>query len=148
MRIILQRVKQASVTVDQSEIASIEEGLLLLVGFSHTDDDETLIRAANKVTSLRVFENEDAKPHFSVTEIEASLLAVPQFTLYGEVKKGRRPDFTKAMRPDEARLHFDKFIKALLNSGIPRVKLKQGQFGANMQVSSINDGPFTLFLQF
>ncbi len=146
MKIVLQRVLMAAVEVEQTEIGAIENGLLLLVGFGKGEPAPNINRAAEKIAGLRVFENDQGKPHFSLLDIGAGVLVIPQFTLYGETAKGRRPAFSNAMPPAEANEHFAKFVNALHHTAIKHVAT--GRFGANMKVSSINDGPFTLLMEF
>jgi len=149
MRIILQRVISASVRTGHQTIGSIDSGLLLLVGFGGCDVDDVdtkIIKASNKIINLRVFANSADKLDHSLLDINGEILAVPQFTLYGKSLKGRRPDFTDAMPPEAAEIAFNKFCQVLSDSmGRP---VSTGQFGADMQVALINDGPFTLQLDF
>ncbi len=147
MRIVVQRVKRASVSVDQQTIGQISHGLLLLVGFGINDIDPDLARIAQRVADLRVFEDKHSgKLSHSVKEVNGGILAVPQFALYGETNKGRRPSFHNAMAPIPARTYFEHFINALNNTGIKPIEA--GKFGADMQVSLVNDGPLTLILEY
>ncbi len=149
MRILLQRVRSASVTIGGERAAEIGPGLLLLVGFGEVDADDhagKIRRAAEKMVNLRVFSNEQGKLHHSVIDIEGEVLAVPQFTLYGKSEKGRRPDFTDALDPAIASPAFDAFrteLEAVLGRPVPA-----GVFGADMQVALVNDGPLTLAFDF
>ena len=152
MKIILQRVKSAQVNVNQVTIGSIDQGLLLLVGFGKDDEPDTplaisekISRAIDKILHLRVFPNDQGKLDYSLVDVGGSILAVPQFTLYGRTQKGRRPDFTQALSPDIAEQNFDQFIRQLTAQ---YDHLATGQFGADMEVSLINDGPFTLDMSF
>ena len=146
MRIVLQRVLSASVSVDNKEVATIEQGLLLLVGFSSEIKEETLKNAINKIQGLRIFPNDEGKFDRSISDINGEVLLVPQFTLYGETSKGRRPDFFKALEPELAKLEFEK-LTALYRK-LSKGKIETGIFGADMKVSLVNDGPVTLILEF
>ncbi|MEA3292843.1 MAG: D-aminoacyl-tRNA deacylase [Pseudomonadota bacterium] len=146
MRIVLQRVTSASVSVDREVIAGIDAGLLLLVGFGREDTDPALARVASRIVNLRGFPDRSGKLQHSVLETGGGVLAVPQFTLYGDTAKGRRPDFTGALTPERARDLFDRFVIALRETGIER--LEAGRFGADMAVALVNDGPLTLMLEF
>ncbi|GIO21817.1 D-aminoacyl-tRNA deacylase [Oceanobacillus sp. J11TS1] len=143
MKVILQRVKEASVTVDGVKISDIEKGYLLLVGVTHDDTEEDVKYLVNKIVHLRVFEDESGKMNHSLKDVEGSILSVSQFTLYGDTKKGRRPSFIKAAKPEEAKALYDSFNKALREEGIAT---ETGKFGAMMDVQLINDGPVTLIL--
>jgi D-aminoacyl-tRNA deacylase len=136
-------VSSASVTIEGQVTGSIGAGLLLLVGFTHTDTVEALEWMAEKVCGLRIFSDDDAKMNRSITEIGGGLLVVSQFTLYGDVIKGKRPSFIAAARPEQAIPLYDRFI-ALLRERLPRVET--GVFGADMQVALVNDGPVTIWL--
>jgi D-aminoacyl-tRNA deacylase len=143
VRVLVQRVSSASVTIEGQVTGSIGAGLLLLVGFTHTDTVEALEWMAEKVCGLRIFSDDDAKMNRSITEIGGGLLVVSQFTLYGDVIKGKRPSFIAAARPEQAIPLYDRFI-ALLRERLPRVET--GVFGADMQVALVNDGPVTIWL--
>lgn len=145
MKILIQRVLSAAVTVDGQVIDSIESGLLLLVGFGIDDDESLLPIMANKVANLRLFADEKGRFEYSVLQIRGEILAVPQFTLYADTAKGRRPAFTEAMPHDRARPLFGRFVKALQATGITNVGI--GQFGASMKVQLVNDGPVTVMLE-
>jgi len=156
LRIHIQRVSRAHVEIDAQVVADIEAGLLLLVGFGRDDGNtnlqdtagapavESLRKVAHKVLDLRVFADPDGRFQFSARDIEAALLVVPQFTLYGRLDKGRRPDFTTAMAPASAAELFQSFVDVLTEEHTGLVR--QGAFGADMQVSLVNDGPVTLLL--
>ena len=152
MKIVLQRVRNASVTVRQHRIADIGQGLLLFVGFGHEhlpdgpSMADRIKNAVSKIIHLRVFSNAEGKLDYSLVDIGGAVLVVPQFTLYGQAKKGRRPDFTASMPPPEAELCFEQFVSTLRASGISQVEI--GQFGTDMRVSLTNDGPFTLLLTY
>ncbi len=144
MRIVLQRCKQASVTVDGKVVGEIGKGFMLLVGITHEDTDEQIQYLADKIVNLRVFEDEEGKMNRSLLDVGGDILSVSQFTLYGETAKGRRPSFTAAARPDFAEPMYEKFNEALRERS---VTVETGVFGAMMDVSLINDGPVTLILE-
>lgn len=144
MRIVLQRVKEASVTVEEQVVGAIDHGLLLLVGLTESDTDEDLRYLADKVVHLRIFEDEEGKMNRSLLDVGGSILSVSQFTLYGDARKGRRPNFMKAAKPDLALPLYEKFNEMLRGYG---VKVETGVFGAFMKVALINDGPVTLILE-
>jgi D-tyrosyl-tRNA(Tyr) deacylase len=144
MRIVLQRVTQASVTVEGLSIASIDRGLLLLVGVAAGDDCVDLARLARKIVDLRIFEDAERKMNRSLRDVEGAVLAVSQFTLCADTRKGRRPSFVGAAPPDEAEPIFDAFVAALRDEG---VAVQTGEFGAKMAVRLENDGPVTLVLE-
>ena len=149
MRILLQRVRSASVDTGTERVAEIGPGLLLLVGFGEVDGEnwaDQVRRAADKLVNLRVFSNELGKLDRSVIDSGGDILAVPQFTLYGKSLKGRRPDFTDALDPAVASPAFDAFcgeLERALGKPVPT-----GVFAADMQVALVNDGPLTLFFEF
>ncbi|MCK4599010.1 D-tyrosyl-tRNA(Tyr) deacylase [Candidatus Bipolaricaulota bacterium] len=144
MRIVLQRVSRATVRVEQQKITSIDKGILLLIGIGKGDEVLDLLRLAQKVVELRIFEDQAGKMNRSLRDVEGEILAVSQFTLYGDTKKGRRPSFSKAASPQEAKPLFDAFISALKAKGVP---VKTGVFGARMEVELVNDGPVTFILE-
>ncbi len=144
MKVVLQRVKQAQVTVDEEVIGEIEQGFLLLVGFGPDDNDETLDYLVHKITNLRVFEDEAGKLNLSLKDVQGSILSVSQFTLYANTKKGNRPSLTEAAQPEQATQLYNDFNHRLAATGIP---VATGKFGANMQVSLINDGPVTIIYE-
>ena len=148
MKILLQRVARAEVAVGGETIARIGRGVLLLVGFGREDGDENsppdLARAAEKIAQLRIFPDEHGKLMHSLRDTGGAALAVPQFTLHGSARKGRRPDFTAALAPAQAETRFDEFL-AQLRAQLAHVEA--GRFGADMQVTLIGDGPFTLILE-
>jgi len=145
MRLVLQRVSSASIVVDENPIASVGRGLVLLTGFGSGDDASVLAPMADKVCGLRVFEDEDNRFQYSVIDMAGEILAVPQFTLYGDVQRGRRPDFSGALVADRARVLFDDFAR-ILNERAPG-RVACGRFGAHMAVHLVNDGPVTLLLE-
>jgi len=153
MKIVLQRVKKASVSVAGDTIGSIDRGFLLLIGFGR--EDETggagllagkMEKAIEKICRLRVFPDTSGKLDHSLLDIGGAVLAVPQFTLYGQTRKGRRPDFVAAMPPRNAEQSFLEMLNRLRNSSIRKVEA--GRFGADMKVKLLNDGPFTLLLEY
>lgn len=144
MRIVLQRVSRATVRVEQRKITSIDKGIVLLIGIGKGDEALDLPQLAQKVVELRIFEDQAGKMNRSLRDVEGEILAVSQFTLYGDTKKGRRPSFSKAASPQEAKPLFDAFISALKAKGVP---VKTGVFGAMMEVELVNDGPVTFILE-
>lgn len=144
MRIVLQRVSRATVRVEQRKITSIDKGIVLLIGIGKGDEALDLPQLAQKVVELRIFEDQAGKMNRSLRDVEGEILAVSQFTLYGDTKKGRRPSFSKAASPQEAKPLFDAFITALKAKGVP---VKTGVFGARMEVELVNDGPVTFILE-
>lgn len=143
MRIVLQRVHHATVSVTGKRVATIGRGITLLIGISQEDRADLFPGIARKLVELRIFEDEDGKMNLSLRDIEGEILAVPQFTLYGDIRKGRRPSFTAAAPPEQAAPLFDAFIKALEAERIP---VQTGIFGAKMAVELLNDGPVTFIL--
>ncbi len=143
MKVLVQEVKHASVTIDGNIVASIEKGFLLFVGFSLLDDETVLPKMADKVVKLRIFPDENGKTNKSLKDVDGEILSVSQFTLYASAKEGNRPSFVNAMRPEMASEMFDKW-NALLKERFPKVQT--GVFGADMKVELLNDGPFTLIL--
>lgn len=145
MKIVLQRVKEASVTVEKEKTGAIDHGLLLLVGIHREDTEEQLEWICNKILNLRVFDDEEGRMNYSVTDVQGGLLVVSQFTLYGNVQKGNRPGYSQAAPPDEAEAVYNKVIRYLKeNSGLD---IQTGRFGAHMDVYLINDGPVTIILE-
>jgi D-aminoacyl-tRNA deacylase len=144
MRIIVQRSKEASVTVEDKVVGKIEHGLVLLVGVTHEDTDEDVAYLADKIVHLRIFEDENDKMNLSLLDVGGSILSVSQFTLYGDCRKGRRPNFMAAAKPDYALGIYEHFNELLKQKG---VHVETGVFGAMMNVSLNNDGPVTLILE-
>ena len=144
MRLVVQRVKSASVDVAGERVAQIEQGLLLLVGIAPDDIHVDLRRVAGKVVDLRVFEDDAGKMNRSLRDVGAKVLAVSQFTLYGDTRKGRRPSFVGAAVPEIAEPLFEAFVDAIREQG---VDVETGRFGAKMAVELINDGPVTLVIE-
>lgn len=143
MRAVVQRVKSASVMVDRKVIGSIEKGLLIFLGVEEKDDDSDLNYILDKTTGLRIFEDEDEKMNLSILDVKGEILVVSQFTLYGDVRKGKRPSFSTAARPDKGNEYYLKYIEEIKTRGIV---VETGQFGADMDVQLINDGPVTILL--
>ena len=141
MRAVLTRVKHASVTIDGKVHGQIGEGFLILLGITHEDTEAQAVKLADKLTGLRIFEDENGKMNRGLDEVKGELLVVSQFTLYGNCKKGRRPEFLAAARPDVAIPLYEKFVELCRAKGI---HTETGEFGAYMQVDSLNDGPLTL----
>ena len=144
MRALLQRVTRASVRVEGNEVAAIGRGLLVLVGVGHDDTEATAIGQAGRVTELRIFADEAGKTNRSIVDIAGSALVVSQFTLYADTSRGRRPGFTHAARPELAERLYRRFAAALREAGVADVQT--GEFGAEMLVELVNDGPFTIWL--
>lgn len=144
MRVVVQRVRDAEVRVGGERVGGIERGLLLLVGITHTDGERDLQVMADKVAGLRIFTDDAGKMNLDLGAVDGSILAVSQFTLYGDVRKGRRPSFVGAADPDVAEPAFDRFCELLRAAG---VIVETGRFGAMMEVDFVNDGPVTLVLE-
>ena len=145
MRIVLQRVKEASVTVAGEKISDIGPGLLLLVGVADGDGEREADWLAEKTAGLRIMPDEDGKMNLSVRDTGGAVLAVSQFTLLADTRKGKRPSFVKAAPPEEAARLFDSFCERLLSAGVAEVET--GRFGAMMDVHLVNDGPVTIVLE-
>ena len=141
MRAVLTRVKHASVTIDGKVHGQIGEGFLILLGITHEDTEAQAVKLADKLTGLRIFEDENGKMNRGLDEVKGQLLMVSQFTLYGNCKKGRRPEFLAAARPEVAIPLYEKFVELCRAKGF---HTETGEFGAYMQVDSLNDGPLTL----
>jgi D-aminoacyl-tRNA deacylase len=144
MRVVVQRSKKASVTVEGKITGQISKGLVLLVGVTHEDTVEDAEFVADKVANLRIFEDENEKMNFSLLDVGGEILSVSQFTLYGDCRKGRRPNFMDAARPEHAKILYDQFNNILREKGII---VETGVFGAMMDVSLTNDGPVTLIIE-
>mgnify|MGYP000981346878 FL=1 len=143
MRVVLQRVAHASVTVDGEIIGKIQRGFLLLVGVTHDDAMEDMEYLVRKIVQMRIFEDEEGKLNRSIQDIGGEILSVSQFTLYADTKKGNRPSFSKVAPGDVALEMFEQFNGLLRDTGIP---VETGQFGADMKVELLNDGPVTILL--
>jgi D-tyrosyl-tRNA(Tyr) deacylase len=144
MRALVQRVQRASVTVEGEVVGSIGAGLCVLVGVTHTDDAATADRLATKVWNLRCFDDDEGAMNRSVAEVGGSVLVVSQFTLYGDTRKGRRPSYVDAARPEQAEPLCDAFVAALRTLG---AHVETGRFRTHMEVELVNDGPVTLSLE-
>lgn len=142
MKVVIQRVKEAQVTIDDELVGDISQGLLLLVGVGPDDEQEDLDYAVRKITNMRIFSDDMGKMNLSVQDIKGSILSVSQFTLFAETKKGNRPAFKGAAKPDKAEKMYLDFNEALAQF----VPVETGVFGADMQVSLVNDGPVTIIL--
>lgn len=144
MRTVVQRVRHASVTIDEQCVASIGQGMLLLVGFEDADEPNDLEWTAQKVANLRIFDDADGVMNRSVKDVDGELLVVSQFTLYASVKKGNRPSYIRAAKPDVAIPLYESFCETMsLQAGR---EVKTGVFGADMKVSLLNDGPVTIVI--
>lgn len=143
MRAVVQRVKEASVTVDGKRISEIKSGLLVFLGVEKQDEEIDLEYLVDKVLGLRIFQDEDEKMNLSLLDIKGELLVVSQFTLYGDVRKGKRPSFSSAALPEIGERFYKQFIE---KSKLMGVKTKEGIFGADMKVNLLNDGPVTILL--
>lgn len=144
MKVILQRVKKASVSVDKKTVGQIDKGLLILVGFTKEDKEQEIDWMIKKITNLRIFDDENGIMNLSVKDVKGSILSVSQFTLYADSKKGNRPSYINALGGEEAIKLYEIFNKKLRNTGI---STEEGIFGADMEVSLINDGPVTIILE-
>lgn len=143
MRALLQRVSNARVTSDGRSLGAIESGLLVLLGVTHSDDESTAQKLAQKVSKVRLFADGDGKMNLSVADVGGAVLAVSQFTLYADARRGNRPSYTAASPPAHSQPLFDTFVTALRDSGL---SVQTGEFGADMRVELLNDGPVTLWL--
>jgi len=143
LRVVLQRVRDASVEVEGKIVGQIGKGMVLLLGATIGDSEKEVIYLADKCANLRIFEDAQGKMNFSVQEIGGEILVISQFTLYGDTRKGRRPSFTEAMEPKEAERLYLMFIDHLRKKGL---RMEQGVFGAKMLVKIFNDGPVTFIL--
>ncbi|MFC4409925.1 D-aminoacyl-tRNA deacylase [Chungangia koreensis] len=143
MRVVLQRSGAASVKVDGEITGEIEKGYVLLVGITHEDTEEDLDYAADKIANLRLWEDEEGKMNLPISSVGGRILSISQFTLYAETKRGRRPSFTGAARPDQAMPMWELFNEKLKSK---ELEVETGVFGAMMDVSLINDGPVTIIL--
>jgi D-aminoacyl-tRNA deacylase len=144
MRVVVQRSKNAKVTVNGEVSGQITKGLVLLVGVTHNDKEEDAVFLADKIVNLRIFEDDAGKMNLSLLEVGGEILSVSQFTLYGDCRKGRRPNFMEAARPEQANQLYERFNQLLREKGI---RVETGIFGAMMDVELINDGPVTLIVE-
>jgi D-tyrosyl-tRNA(Tyr) deacylase len=145
MKVVLQRVSQAHVTVNDTIVGSINHGLVLLIGFGKGDTAECIQPMVDKIVKMRIFENEAKRFDKDILEVEGEVLAISQFTLFADTAKGRRPEFFQALEPGAASQLFDEFVAELRRTALKKVET--GVFGAHMKVSLINDGPVTISLE-
>jgi len=143
MKAVIQRVDRANVSINNTIYSQIEKGYLILLGITHNDSEKEIKILANKIVNLRIFSNSEGKFDLSIKDVGGEILIVSQFTLYADTKKGRRPDFTKAARPELAKKLYELFIEEIKNNGI---NVKTGVFGAEMKVNLVNNGPVTIIL--
>ncbi|EMF0081079.1 D-tyrosyl-tRNA(Tyr) deacylase [Enterococcus hirae] len=143
MRAVVQRVSKASVTIDQQEVGKIDQGLVILLGIHEKDTQDDVDYLVKKIAQMRIFEDEQGKMNRSVEDVEGQILSVSQFTLFADTKKGNRPSFISAARPVTAIPLYEAFNEGIRNRGIT---VATGQFGADMAVSLINDGPVTIII--
>lgn len=143
MKVVVQRVSKGRVTVEGEIVGEIGAGLMLLVGIGQEDGENDTVWMADKLSGLRIFEDDDGKMNLSVQDIGGEILSVSQFTLYGDCRKGRRPNFMGAARPEQAELLYERFNELLRSRGL---KVETGRFGAMMDVAIVNDGPVTLIV--
>lgn len=143
MRFVIQRVERASVTIDHEIRGSIEKGFLVLIGIGAGDDEQVADKLIKKLVNMRIFEDDEGKTNLALSDVGGGLLLVSQFTLYADCRKGNRPSFTGAAKPDEAERLYD-YIVQKCREKIPVVE--QGEFGADMKIDLLNDGPFTIIL--
>mgnify|MGYP004614808667 FL=1 len=143
MRAVVQRVKDASVAVDEVQIGAIKEGLLVYLGVADSDDESVCMKIAEKISKLRIFKDENDKMNLSVGDVKGSFLVVSQFTLYANIRKGNRPSYDEAGKPEHANMLYEYFIKVLRDKGFC---VEHGVFGAHMHVCYENDGPVTILM--
>ena len=144
MKILLQRVKKASCTVNNEIIGKIGQGLLLFVGFTDGDTESVIEQMVKKCVELRIFSDENGKMNKSLIDINGNILSISQFTLYANCLKGRRPSFEKSENPNQARIHY-KYFNAYISNNYS-IEVQTGEFGADMQIELVNDGPVTIML--
>lgn len=143
MRAVVQRVKDASVAVDEVQVGAIKEGLLVYLGVADSDDESVCMKIAEKISKLRIFKDENDKMNLSVGDVKGSFLVVSQFTLYANIRKGNRPSYDEAGKPEHANMLYEYFIKLLRDKGFC---VEHGVFGAHMHVCYENDGPVTILM--
>ncbi|MBR3134611.1 MAG: D-tyrosyl-tRNA(Tyr) deacylase [Clostridia bacterium] len=143
MRVLVQRVKKANVKVNGKIVGNIEKGLVLLVGITHNDDEKNADFLVQKVCNLRIFRDNEDKMNLSVKDVNGKLLIISQFTLYGDARKGNRPSFIEAARPEKANELYEYFCKKCSQE----IEVQKGIFGADMKVELLNDGPVTIMLE-
>jgi D-tyrosyl-tRNA(Tyr) deacylase len=144
MRVVLQRVNQGRVTIDERAVAEIGVGLVVLLGVGPEDGEEQINYLTNKIANLRIFEDDQGKINRSILDVDGEAIVVSQFTLYADTRKGRRPSFTKAAHPEIASPLVDRFAERLTQEGVPT---QTGEFGAHMHVEIHNDGPVTIWME-
>lgn len=144
MRVVVQRAKRASVTVEDKVVGQIEHGLMLLVGITHDDSLGDVKFVADKIANLRIFEDDNEKMNLSLLDVGGQVLSVSQFTLYGDCRKGRRPNFMAAAKPEQAEKLYEAFNNELRNK---EIQVETGTFGAMMEVDFVNHGPVTLIVE-
>ena len=144
MKLVVQRVKNANVVVDEKQVGKIEKGYLVLVGVTHNDTKEIADYLVKKICNLRIFEDENGKMNLNIKQVNGSMLIVSQFTLYGDCTEGNRPSFTNAAKPDYANELYEYFCNKCSENDI---HIEKGIFGADMKVSLLNDGPVTIILE-
>jgi D-tyrosyl-tRNA(Tyr) deacylase len=144
MKLVIQRVKHARLTVDGEETATIGQGLLILVGVSRTDTGDEIAKLARKTAEMRIFSDEEGRMNRSLLDIGGEALVVSQFTLYADCSHGRRPDFLNAAHPDRANALYEDYVRLLIEQG---VRAQTGVFGAHMEITLLNDGPVTIILE-
>ena len=143
MRLVVQRVSEASVEIEGKINGQIKQGFMVLVGITNDDNEEIVDKMVNKLINLRIFEDENGKMNKSIQDVEGSILSISQFTLYADCKKGNRPSFTNAGKPDLATTLYDQFNQKLQEQGM---HVETGIFGADMKIELLNDGPVTIVL--
>lgn len=144
MKVVLQRVQRASVTIAQKRVAQIKNGALLLVGFGQNDDEQTVDYLARKISKSRIFSDQNGKINLAINDVQGQILSVSQFTLYADTAKGNRPSFVDALNPQQAQELYELFNEKLRASGCD---VQTGVFGADMQVELVNDGPLTIIYE-
>jgi D-tyrosyl-tRNA(Tyr) deacylase len=144
MRVLLQRVSRAAVEVDGAEVGAVGRGFLVLVGVTHEDDETVARKLAAKTLRLRVFADDAGLMNLALGDVGGSVLAVSQFTLYADTRRGNRPGFTDVARPEHGEAVYEAYVEALRTEGVP---VETGVFGAHMQVELVNDGPVTILLE-
>ena len=144
MRVVLQRCLEGQVSVSGNVVGKINNGLVLLVGFTEGDSSSIIDYMIDKIINLRIFDDENGVMNKSLLDVGGSILSISQFTLYADTRKGRRPSYVKALNGDKASLLYDEFNNKIKNNNI---KIEKGIFGADMQVSLVNDGPVTIYLE-
>ncbi|WP_434797560.1 D-aminoacyl-tRNA deacylase [Terrisporobacter vanillatitrophus] len=144
MRAVVQKVSASKVTVDEEVVGQINQGLMVLLGVTHDDTSKDVDYMVDKIINLRIFEDEEGKMNLSLKDVGGEVLAVSQFTLYGDARRGRRPSFSDAARPEVANPLYEEFVEKVKNQGI---NVGTGKFGAHMMVDLTNDGPVTILLE-